>query len=419
MPLRAFVSHAGADDDFSARLVRDLRGALGGDEAVYDGAAASDAEPLDSAARRAIEDREIFIVVLSPDAMASARVNAAIDLAWTLRQSPTGKRVIPVLSRPCTVRDDLDTIQRVSFAPPRDYAAALAELLGILRSGDTRAADVPLGGTDAEIAVPDRRPRRLRRSSLVTAVVSVLLLVAVAAAALRLVPALGRSLVHGAPRATGTPIAGTATPTPHAWPTPLTTTPYSVLVPGTCPGNTGWTYADEANVHSYTCQSDGLELSATPQAAHDTYLGAGEMGYDASPVAAHAYDLSFQVRGLSANAVVTVTMGYQTADYSSNDLYILYLGDRKWDVFRTGTGHATYTLGDGNLETISDFRFDLTFHPGTITLVVGSALNTTLPDPIPPPVEPVGSVAFDVGPGFEGGASSAVFSQFRFAPLTQ
>jgi hypothetical protein len=414
-PLRAYVGHSATDADFSARLARDLDAALGNDEEVYNDVAASDVDSLDDVARREIEDRQVFIVVLSPDAMASPRVNAAIDLAWTLRQSPAGKRIVPVLYRPCAVRDDIDTIQRVSFASPRDYDSSLGELLGILRRGEARAAEAPLGGADAQIAVPDLRRHGLQRSSVAMALLSVLL-VAVAVGALQIVPALRRTLVHGAPRATGTTSAGTATPTPHAWPTPLTTTPYNVLVPGTCAGNAGWEYTDSGNTHSYTCQTDGVELSASPQ-ANDVFLGA--MNYVAAAhAAAHAYDVSFQVRGLTGGGVVVVALNY--GDGTSNDTYLMYLGRRRWYVARTGSGHtATYSLGEGDLANITNFRVEVTFHPGTLTLMAGSALNTTLRDPILPPVLPVATVLFDVEPGVSGVGASAVFSQFQFAPLAQ
>src|SRR5215831_5626840 len=97
-----FVSHSHHDNDFGLQLVRDLRQVLGGDETVwYD---ASGLQGGDSWWRKIVEQitaRPIFIVVLSPEAARSPWVNDEVNLAWKQKNSPTGKRIIPVLLRPC------------------------------------------------------------------------------------------------------------------------------------------------------------------------------------------------------------------------------------------------------------------------------------------------------------------------------
>jgi hypothetical protein len=128
---RIFVSHSHADDAFGGRLIADLRRDLGSEEAVwYDvsgGLHGGDAWWRTIVAE--IRARDIFLVVLSPDAVASKWVEDEIDLAWQLKNSPAGKTIVPILYRPCAVREDLLTRQVISFVAPKAYHTAYTELL--------------------------------------------------------------------------------------------------------------------------------------------------------------------------------------------------------------------------------------------------------------------------------------------------
>jgi molecular chaperone DnaK len=131
LTLRIFVSHSHVDNDFGTGLVQDLRRVLGDVNAVwYD--SMGGLHGGDSWWPKILEEltsRNIFIVVLSPDSMASAWVGDEISLAWRQRNSEAQMRVIPVLYRVCKVRSDLDLLQIVSFLSPRPYAVAFKELL--------------------------------------------------------------------------------------------------------------------------------------------------------------------------------------------------------------------------------------------------------------------------------------------------
>ncbi len=130
-PPRIFTAHSHEDNDFGAKLVQDLRRVLGEDTSVwYD--TAGGLRGGDSWWRKIVEEltsRNFFIVILSPDAMASKWVDAEIDLAWRQNSSEDGRRIIPVLYRQCKIRDDLATLQVISFLPPKTYDAAFNELL--------------------------------------------------------------------------------------------------------------------------------------------------------------------------------------------------------------------------------------------------------------------------------------------------
>ena len=132
--VRIFVSHSSKDDDFGARLVEDLRRALNDETAVwYDSRGGLyGGDTWWNKIMQELKSRNVFIVVLSPDAVASKWVNDEINLAWRQRNT-TGKLIIPIQYRKCEVRDDLDTLQIISFQPPKSYEEAFKELLLVLR----------------------------------------------------------------------------------------------------------------------------------------------------------------------------------------------------------------------------------------------------------------------------------------------
>src|SRR5437763_14386593 len=117
---RIFVSHSSKDQDFCLRLVDDLQTVLGDESAVwYD--ARGGLHGGDTWWRKIMQElkaRHVFIVVLSPDSVISPWVNSEIDLAWRQKHSPSGKLILPILYRPCEIRDDLDILQIISFLPP-------------------------------------------------------------------------------------------------------------------------------------------------------------------------------------------------------------------------------------------------------------------------------------------------------------
>jgi formylglycine-generating enzyme required for sulfatase activity len=160
LPVRLFISHSHADNEFGVRLADDLRRALGDEQAVwYD--ASGGLHGGDAWWRKIVQEiaaRPIFVVVLSPDAMESRWVNDEIDLAWNLKNTPGGKTIIPVLHRACEPRADLRTRHIISFLAPRPYKAALAETLAAL------------GVRGAPVDAPADPPRAAPTTSAIVAV---------------------------------------------------------------------------------------------------------------------------------------------------------------------------------------------------------------------------------------------------------
>src|SRR5207245_3564621 len=118
---RIFVSHSSKDEKFCLQLVEDLRRVLKDDDAVwYD--ARGGLHGGDTWWRKIVAELttcDVFIVVLSPDAVESPWVNDEIDLAWRQKNSPARLRIIPVLYRPCQARYELYNLQMISFLPPK------------------------------------------------------------------------------------------------------------------------------------------------------------------------------------------------------------------------------------------------------------------------------------------------------------
>src|SRR5947207_4513722 len=126
---RIFVSHSHLDNEFGTRLTQDLRCVLGDESAVfYD--VLGGLHGGETWWEKIVEEltvRDVFIIVLSPDAMNSIWVRREINVA--LNQN---KYIIPVLHRPCTIRADLKILQIISFLAPQPYEAAFQEVLGAL-----------------------------------------------------------------------------------------------------------------------------------------------------------------------------------------------------------------------------------------------------------------------------------------------
>lgn len=130
---RIFVSHSHEDSPFCHQLVHDLRKALGGhDDTVWldesgglHGGVDWWQEICDN-----IQERPVFIVVVSPDSMKSNWVRDEIKLAWQYKNNaPGGKTIVPVMYRTTKMYDYLSMQQAVNFVEPRSYEEGLRDLL--------------------------------------------------------------------------------------------------------------------------------------------------------------------------------------------------------------------------------------------------------------------------------------------------
>ncbi len=127
-----FISHSSKDNKFATQLVKDLREAIGNDEAIWFDSQGGlrGGDEWERKIIKQVNARNIFIVILSPDAMTSRWVNFEIDMAWN-RKLASNTRILPIryTSDTFIVRKDLEGIQAINFSPPRPYHEAFAELL--------------------------------------------------------------------------------------------------------------------------------------------------------------------------------------------------------------------------------------------------------------------------------------------------
>src|SRR5439155_2621151 len=115
--LRIFVSHSHKDNDFGFRLVQDLRRLIGDDSAVWYDARGGlqGGDTWWDKIKEELKARPVFILILSPNALASSWVKDEIRIAWKLKNSPKGKLIIPIFYRKCNLPDDMNTLQVLSF----------------------------------------------------------------------------------------------------------------------------------------------------------------------------------------------------------------------------------------------------------------------------------------------------------------
>jgi parallel beta-helix repeat protein len=125
-----FVSHSHLDNEFGLRLIGDLKARFGDDAVWYD--ASGGLHSGDEWVKQIfaeIEQREIFLVILSPHSMQQSHwVPREMDSAYYLHANE-GKHLIPVMLAPCTPPLNWRALHTLDFTDPAQYAARLQMLL--------------------------------------------------------------------------------------------------------------------------------------------------------------------------------------------------------------------------------------------------------------------------------------------------
>lgn len=135
-----FVSHSHLDNAFGLRLIADLRAQLGETNVWYDvsGGLHGGDEWWREIVRQ-ITARDVFVVILSPNAQASQWVPEEMEHAYYLKVTQ-GKRLLPIRYQPCVFPIEMSHWERIQGLPCRDpqadargyaqdVAAILADLL--------------------------------------------------------------------------------------------------------------------------------------------------------------------------------------------------------------------------------------------------------------------------------------------------
>ena len=133
-----FVSHNSADNTFGRRLAADLEARLGPGTVWYD--SAGGLEGGDIWWDRIVSEltrRDVFVVVVSPQAMASGWVHDEIRLAWQQKNGERGKVIVPVVHQPADVPAYVGMVQFVRF-DNQPYDQGFVDLLEAVWAGETR-----------------------------------------------------------------------------------------------------------------------------------------------------------------------------------------------------------------------------------------------------------------------------------------
>lgn len=160
--MQVFLSYSRRDAAFVGRLADDL--ARHGIEPWLD----TDDLPTDDDDRWrrsvvcGIRESAALVLVLSPDSVRSPAVERELTIAAEM-----GRRVIPVVHRPCALTDglmfELAGVQRVDFVDQR-YPESLDRLVGRIRAAGSAGSRTRRAGPDAARPAASDGPRNAGRS---------------------------------------------------------------------------------------------------------------------------------------------------------------------------------------------------------------------------------------------------------------
>ncbi|MGI9535408.1 MAG: toll/interleukin-1 receptor domain-containing protein [Thermodesulfobacteriota bacterium] len=123
--LSIFFSYSRSDAEFAQKLAKDLQAE--GYSIWIDQISVEPGTRWDSEVEKALESSDVFLVVLSPDAVSSE--NVMDEFAFALEEN---KKIVPVLHRDCKIPLRLRRLHYIDFTG--DYVAGLAQLKKSLRS---------------------------------------------------------------------------------------------------------------------------------------------------------------------------------------------------------------------------------------------------------------------------------------------
>ena len=120
-----FISYSRVNSDFAVRLAKDLD--LAGINAWIDQSDIPTGSRWDDTLEKAIDDSSVFLILLSPESASSENVKDEIGYAID-----NGKRILPVMIKPCVIPLRLRRFQYVDFTnnPYEKSLGEIKELLG-------------------------------------------------------------------------------------------------------------------------------------------------------------------------------------------------------------------------------------------------------------------------------------------------
>lgn len=101
MPQRFFITHSWEDMDFVRKLYQDLLDA--GLDGFFDERSVRPGESIPKRIEQGIEQCDVYIPVLSPDALKSRWSDWEIDMAIMMNREQGRPHIIPVIAEKCDV----------------------------------------------------------------------------------------------------------------------------------------------------------------------------------------------------------------------------------------------------------------------------------------------------------------------------
>jgi WD40 repeat protein len=164
---RIFISHSNDDDEFCLKLIDDLQRVLGITTPIWFASLALvGGQKWKDEITKELAECDIFIVILSPKALASDWVNVEMNMAF--QRKKRWEKIIPVHYRKCNqyqlrLRPELLENQIVSLLPPTSYEEGFKNLLAALLSIEIES--------QPPIPVDRRQPLRFSRRDILEALI--------------------------------------------------------------------------------------------------------------------------------------------------------------------------------------------------------------------------------------------------------
>ena len=101
MPQKFFITHSWKDKEFARKLCEDL--AANGLDGFFDERSVRPGESIPSRIEQGLENCDVYIPILSPDALKSKWCDWEINMAIMMNREGGRPHIIPVVAQKCTV----------------------------------------------------------------------------------------------------------------------------------------------------------------------------------------------------------------------------------------------------------------------------------------------------------------------------
>jgi hypothetical protein len=124
--INVFLSHNAADKPFVRRVARDLESQ--GVDVWLDEWSIRPGESISSKIEEALQEYDLFLIVLTPSSVQSEWVKEELRVAYRLRIGKSRQKIIPILRKKCKIPMFLKDYKYIDFTNRNFYSKALSQL---------------------------------------------------------------------------------------------------------------------------------------------------------------------------------------------------------------------------------------------------------------------------------------------------